>query len=147
MWDALQVYAQTPSATETTEKLALKTDEDAGVAKAPPPQGWVGTYHAAGGNVQDGKNTSAFDVGEGQRERETAFGSGRSSSACWATGSWGIVSPVDGPSDGGFSFREAIGKIVMLSRFVALAVSLTRKISLLQSSIARRRISTSLLEC
>ena len=67
MWDALQVFAQTPSATETTEKLALKTDEDAGVAKAPPPQGWVGTYHAAGGNVQDGKNTSAFDVGEGQR--------------------------------------------------------------------------------
>ena len=79
MWDALQIFAQTPSATETTEKLALKTDEDAGVAKAPPPQGWVGTYHAAGGNVQDGKNTSAFDVGaDPTLRRETACGSGRS---------------------------------------------------------------------
>ena len=81
MWDAVQIFAQTPSAAETSEKLALKTDEHAlekssaartttsGVlaSKAPPPQGWVGTYHAAGGNVQDGKNTSAFDVGEGQR--------------------------------------------------------------------------------
>ena len=32
-------------------------------ASAPPPQRWVGTYHGATGNVADGKNTSAFDVG------------------------------------------------------------------------------------
>eukprot|EP01045_Picozoa_sp_COSAG04_P021747 COSAG04_NODE_2369_length_4257_cov_2.885762_6_plen_376_part_01 len=65
--------------------------------------------------------------------RETAFGSGRSALAPvgLGTGSWGIVSPVDGPSDGGFTFREAIGKLVMLSRSVALAVSLTRKASLI----------------
>ena len=29
MWDAVQIFAQTPSAAETSEKLALKTDEHA----------------------------------------------------------------------------------------------------------------------
>ena len=43
----------------------------------------MGVYHAAGGNVKDGHNTSAFSVG-----------------------SWGIVAPVNAPMDSGMTFRE-----------------------------------------
>jgi hypothetical protein len=53
------------------------------LSEPPPPVGWVGVYHAAGGTVADGHNTSAFDVG-----------------------SWGIVAPVNSPTDGGLGFRH-----------------------------------------
>ena len=59
MWDALHSFAPTKGA-----KLPLKIDDTNGLTVMPPPQGWVGTYHAAGGNVKDGKNTSAFDIGQ-----------------------------------------------------------------------------------
>ena len=49
----------------------------------PPPVGWVGVYHAAGGIVRDGANTSAFDIA-----------------------SWGIVAPVNAPA--GMSFADDI---------------------------------------
>ena len=49
----------------------------------PPPPGWVGVYHAAGGTVKDGRDTSAFDVG-----------------------SWGVVAPVNAPEDGGMAFKD-----------------------------------------
>ena len=49
----------------------------------PPPPGWVGVYHAAGGTVKDGHDTSAFDVG-----------------------SWGVVAPVNAPEDGGMAFKD-----------------------------------------
>jgi hypothetical protein len=47
--------------------------------------GFVGTYHAAAGVVADGRNTSAFSVGE-----------------------WGIVASTNEPTDGGLSFRDGI---------------------------------------
>ena len=50
---------------------------------SPQHQGFVGVYHAATGNVADGHNTTSFDVGN-----------------------WGIVSPVNAPSDGPLKFKD-----------------------------------------
>lgn len=57
-----------------------KSDDDQ--IHPPSPVGWLGVYHAAAGTVNDGKQTLAQDVG-----------------------SWGIVAPVNAPTDGGMSFR------------------------------------------
>ena len=65
--------------------LLAPAQADKPMAPPPPPPGWLGVYHAAGGSVRDGKNTSAFDVG-----------------------GWGIVAPDNEPYDGGLSFREAV---------------------------------------
>jgi hypothetical protein len=69
--------------------LALLESTDsaasASAATEPPPQGFVGTYHAAGGTVADGRNTPAFDIG-----------------------SWGIVASENAPSDGGLPFEDGI---------------------------------------
>jgi len=50
-----------------------------------PPPGWLGAYHAAAGVVQDGQNSSAFDVG-----------------------GWGIVAPANSRQDGGWSFEDDV---------------------------------------
>lgn len=49
------------------------------------PQGFVGTYHAASGNVHDGQNTSAYNSGK-----------------------WGIAAVENGVHDGSWSFKEAV---------------------------------------
>eukprot|EP01050_Picozoa_sp_SAG11_P047761 SAG11_NODE_25198_length_362_cov_0.832700_1_plen_120_part_11 len=68
--------------TDTVDDANVMMDDSAGPPRPHAP-GFVGVYHAATGNVNDGKNTRAWDVGQ-----------------------FGIVALENSPGDGLLTFEQ-----------------------------------------